>query len=80
MNSVYLIQPMRFQILKRRSARRKIEDSACQTGGIHTRTIKEATVKRFHDDSHDQLRTHRADFMAAYNFARRLKTLSGLTP
>ena len=37
-------------------------------------------VKRFHYDSHDQLRTHLADFMAAYNFARRLKTLSGLTP
>ncbi len=27
-----------------------------------------------------QLRTHLTDFMAAYNFARRLKTLSGLTP
>lgn len=45
-----------------------------------TRTIKEATVKSFHYDSHDQLRTHLADFMAAYNVARRLKTLSGLTP
>ncbi len=44
------------------------------------RTIKEATVKRFDHESHDQLRTHLADFMAAYNFARRLKTLSGLTP
>ena len=44
------------------------------------RTIKEATVKRFHYDTHDQLRTHLMDFMAAYNFARRLKTLSGLTP
>jgi transposase-like protein len=44
------------------------------------RTIKEATVKRFHYDSHDQLRTHLADFMAAYKFARRLKTLNGLTP
>ena len=44
------------------------------------RAIKEATVKRFHYDSHDQLRTHLADFMAACNFARRLKTLSGLTP
>lgn len=43
------------------------------------RTIKEATVKRFHYDSHDQLRTHLADFRAAYNFARRLKALSGLT-
>ena len=33
------------------------------------RTIKEATVKRFHYDDHDQLRAHLADFMAAYNFA-----------
>jgi len=44
------------------------------------RTIKDATVKRFHYDNHDQLRTHLADFMNAYNFARRLKTLKGLTP
>ncbi|OLS52065.1 IS481 family transposase [Rhodovulum sulfidophilum] len=44
------------------------------------RTIKEATVKRYHYNSHDQLRTHLADFMAAYNFARRLKTINGLTP
>lgn len=40
----------------------------------------EATVKRYHYDSHAQLRSHLADFLAAYNFARRLKTLSGLTP
>ena len=44
------------------------------------RTIKDATVKRYHDDSHDQLRTHLRDFLDAYNFARRLKTLRGLTP
>ncbi len=44
------------------------------------RTIKEATAKRFHHETHDQLRTHLADFMAAWNFARRRKTLSGLTP
>jgi transposase InsO family protein len=44
------------------------------------RTIKEATIKRYHYDSHDQLRAHLTDFIAAYNFARRLKTLSGLTP
>ncbi|MDF9864025.1 UNVERIFIED_ORG: transposase InsO family protein [Methylobacterium sp. SuP10 SLI 274] len=44
------------------------------------RTIKDATVKRFHYDNHDQLRQHRADFVAAYNFARRLKTLRGFTP
>ncbi len=44
------------------------------------RTIKEATVKRYHNDDHDQLRQHLADFIAAYNFGRRLKTLKGLTP
>ncbi len=43
-------------------------------------TIKEATVKRYHDESHEQLRNHLADFPDAYNVARRLKTLSGLTP
>ena len=44
------------------------------------RTIKEATVKRFHYDSHAQLKDHLAAFLAAYNFAKRLKTLRGLTP
>ena len=44
------------------------------------RTIKEATVKRFHYDDHDQLRTHLQSFVTAYNFGRRLKTLKGLTP
>jgi hypothetical protein len=44
------------------------------------RTIKEATVKRYHYDRHQQLETHPTDFIAAYNFARRLKTLKGLTP
>lgn len=44
------------------------------------RTIKEAIVKRFHYDDHNQLRQHLADFISAYNFGRRLKTLKGLTP
>ncbi len=44
------------------------------------RTIKEATVKRFHYETNEQLRAHLTDFVAAYNFARRLKTLKGLTP
>lgn len=44
------------------------------------RTIKDATVKRYHYENHDQLRTHLIDFLDAYNYARRLKTLSGLTP
>lgn len=44
------------------------------------RTIKEATVRRYYYDSHEQLRSHLADFLDAYNFAKRLKTLKGLTP
>ncbi len=44
------------------------------------RTLKEATVKRYHYASHDQLREHLQTFVAAYNFARRLKTLKGMTP
>ena len=44
------------------------------------RTIKDATVRRYHYDNHDQLERHLADFIAAYNFGRRLKTLKGLTP
>ena len=44
------------------------------------RTIKDATVKRYFYETHDQLRMHLRDFVDAYNFARRLKTLKGLTP
>ena len=44
------------------------------------RTLKEATVRRYYYESHDQLRTHLAAFVDAYNFAKRLKTLKGLTP
>ena len=44
------------------------------------RTIKEATVKRYHNDSHRQLQRHFNDFMNAYNHGRRLKTFKGLTP
>lgn len=44
------------------------------------RAIKKATVKRFHDRNHAQLRTQLDDLIAADSFARRLKTLNGLTP
>ena len=30
--------------------------------------------------SHDQFRSHLTDFVSAYNFGHRLKTLKGLTP
>jgi transposase InsO family protein len=44
------------------------------------RTIKDATVKRFYYETHEQLQLHLADFVDAHNFARRLKSLGGLTP
>ena len=56
------------------------------------RTIKEATVKRYHYDSHEQLRVQRGArtngapcftldlFIDAHNHARRLKTRKGPTP
>ena len=43
-------------------------------------TLKEATVRRYHYEDHQQLRDHLAAFLDAYNFAKRLKTLQGLTP
>jgi transposase InsO family protein len=44
------------------------------------RTLKEATVNRYHYETHDQLRKHLNDFVTAYNLGRRLKTLKGLSP
>ena len=44
------------------------------------RTIKEATVKRYHYDSHAQLTAHLQDFTDAYNYDRRLKTLRASLP
>ena len=43
------------------------------------RTLKEATVKRYHYQTHDDLRAHLKTFLDAYNFAKRLKRLKGLT-
>jgi transposase InsO family protein len=44
------------------------------------RTLKEATVQRYHYETHAQLKEHLQAFLMAYNFAKRLKTLGGLTP
>ena len=44
------------------------------------RTLKEATVRRYHYDTRRQLEDHLTAFLDAYNFAKRLKTLRGLTP
>lgn len=43
-------------------------------------TIKDATVKRFHYDDHDQLRNYLENFISAYNFGQKLKTFRSLTP
>lgn len=44
------------------------------------RTLKDATVKRYYYQTHQQLKEHMQAFLMAYNFAKRLKTLWGLTP
>ncbi|MCB9964408.1 MAG: IS481 family transposase [Rhodospirillales bacterium] len=44
------------------------------------RTLKDATVKKYYYQTHSQLKEHMQTFLMAYNFARRLKTLNGLTP
>jgi transposase InsO family protein len=41
------------------------------------RTIKEATVKRFFYDTHEQLKAHLSDFIAAYNFSSATQDPSG---
>ena len=44
------------------------------------RTLKEAAIKRFHYETTDPLNTHLQAFLRAYNFAKRLRRLKGLTP
>ena len=44
------------------------------------RTIKDATVHRYYYQTHQQLQEHLDTFLCAYNFAKRLKTINGLTP
>lgn len=43
------------------------------------RTLKEATVERYHHETHPH-EGHLHTFLMACNFAKRLKTLKGLTP
>jgi len=44
------------------------------------RTLKAATVKRYCYENHQQLKEHLHGFLNACNYAKRLKTLHGLTP
>ena len=44
------------------------------------RTIKEAAVRRYHRDTHRPHETHLSDLVAAYNYARRLRTCAASHP
>lgn len=44
------------------------------------RTVKKATIKRFHYKMTDQLNVHLQRFLQVYSFAKRLKRLKELTP
>ncbi|APO70729.1 hypothetical protein IE4872_PD00188 (plasmid) [Rhizobium gallicum] len=66
---------------KKNSRTKRHQDHIPDNGQVEkmNRMIKDA-VRRFHYENHDQLRQHLADFVAAYNFGGRHKTLNGLTP
>lgn len=53
-----------------------------KTGQVErmSRTIKDATVERYHCDSHEQRFRYLDDVVDARKFCRRLKTLKGLVP
>jgi transposase InsO family protein len=44
------------------------------------RTLRDATVKKDSYQTHQHLKEHLHAFQMAYNFAKRLKALKGLTP
>ena len=46
--------------------------------GCMTRTIRDATVKRYHYDSRELIGDHLKTFLDACNFAKSLKSLKGL--
>ena len=80
-------QSMRFDMVctTNETKHRRTEPNHPSTKGHVARmnhTVKQATVKRYHNNNnnHDQLLRHLCDFLNVYYCARRLKTLSGLTP
>ena len=52
---------------------------ASKLGGKASTNLGAPQTKPNHPWTNDQLRTHLGDFLAAHNFARRLKALGGLT-
>ncbi len=82
-NTIYS-RPMQFDMICEASGiehRLTKPDHPWKNGQVErmNRKTKDATVKRYHYDDHDQLPVHLTNFMAAYNFARRLRTFGGLT-
>jgi hypothetical protein len=65
--------------IKRRPTKIRHPSTNRQVGKMN-RTIKEATVKCYHYDNHQQLNAHLADFIHVCNLNHRLKALKGLTP
>jgi hypothetical protein len=55
-----------------------VEEEAVIVAFRHTLLPLDDCLYALH--SHEQLRSHLCDFVDAHNFARRLKTLKGLTP
>ncbi|MBC7447258.1 MAG: hypothetical protein H7330_04305 [Hymenobacteraceae bacterium] len=49
-------------------------------GCVGPKSSKDATVKLYHYQTTAQLNDHLQAFLLAYNHAKRLKTLNGLTP
>lgn len=58
----------------------KVKHLGPRAGRAHEPHHQGCHRQLLHYDSHQQLETHLADFVSAYNFGRRLKTLKGLTP
>ena len=56
------------------------EPSLDQRSGRADEPHPQKPVRRYHYETHQQLREHLEAFLNAYNFAKRLKTLRGLTP
>lgn len=51
-----------------------------RSGRAHEPNHQGGHLRAYHYETHDQLREHLSIFVAAYNFAKRLKSLGGKTP
>lgn len=68
-NTIY-IPPMRFDMICLANGIEQVEQTLSSLDKRMNRTVKYATINRFHYNVHDQLRPHLVDVMAANNFAK----------